>query len=703
MLKLFRQYMNYILAVIVTVLMIAFLIQPTLSIFTPQPGKEPVGTIDGQEITRTVLHQAAVELELLESLAQLLRLPLLVPPGIEEPIQWMLAKQEAQSLGLSSSHYESQQLLVMADRLRGQDGWAAAQIALFHQRNRVTSDMVHALLGQRLTYQKYLGLIRGLDYPSLPQQIIHLQTAMQFYQAGYSTGSDQEMLAMQGTPRLSDPLRRRIVLDQFSTVTVEALAIDSQRYLHRVEAQPSDAQLQQFFEQYKDNLPGMGEPDGFGYRLPDAVKIEYLKIPFNRVLDRFPIESINEADAMDYYDSHHEDFMTSGDLDTDADPSVPNLDMVNPDDRQLKPYESVRQDIKQRLRDRKAKELANRIIKTAQAALLEQARELQSEGGYYTVPKTWRPLDFEMIADDLEKQFGLRPQVRRYDDRWLTLRDLISLPGISRSAIQGRQPQVTFIQYVTSVREIQDPQRKENPLASYRLQIGLPSVPLHNAQDGDGYIFRLIDVQRSHAPASWENVREQLIHDVQRMAAYELLKQDVDTWQARVVNETLSGLAASLGEQVLRPAAFPRRQPRGQGWVFRLDTPVIEGIGRSQPFVDAVFELAQTMLEAGGVDKVPEALRVLAIPVDRDQRLVLVKVKDVSPMSQSEFNSLRPSMDAWVGQALIAETTDNPISVDALSLRMDFDPTDEDDETHDHDAEFESRDEDQTIPGSEAS
>ena len=62
MLKFFRQYNKYILSVGVALLMIAFLIQPTLSMFAPSPGNRTIGTIGDTEITLQDQRQAGTTL-----------------------------------------------------------------------------------------------------------------------------------------------------------------------------------------------------------------------------------------------------------------------------------------------------------------------------------------------------------------------------------------------------------------------------------------------------------------------------------------------------------------------------------------------------------------------------------------------------------------------------------------------------------------
>ncbi len=665
MLKFFRRYMPYILAVIVAVLMVAFLIQPTLSIFMPSPGDEPVGHLDGQELTRVELQRAAFELDALSSLSQSMAMPLLEPPGIDEPLQWLLAMKEARSLGVSASQYEVELLLAHIDRFHAKEGLGRVRVAELAKRYRVAAAVVAQVVRQRLVYQKYLGLVSGLDYPSLIEQMDFYKLATQMAAAGYSEGVMHAVLSMQGLPRLSDPLRRRLILDQRSTAQIRAVVVDCDRYLHRVEGDPTQEQLRALFEQYKDDLPGAGRPDGLGYRYPDRVKIEYLTVPFDRVLAHFPADAIDEADAMDYYDQHPQEFQAAPEPTPDDEPAA------NPDPP-IQPYAQVRDQIKQRLRRQRANELSNREVKAAQSLLLDEARGLESVNGYYVVPPGWKPKSFDEVADELERQHGLRPEVHTIDNRWLTAADLVALPRIGRSVLVGRRP-VPFLQYVGSAKEFASAQRK-NPLMSLRLQAMIPSSVLESPQHRDRHLFRLLEVQPSHTPDSWQQVRDQLTRDARRLAAYERLKQDTSMWADRAHNEGLDGLAGALESSVIRPRPFARRQPRGQGMAFVLDTPLVEGIGRNEVLVESVFELADRVLEAGGVDQTPREQTVTAVALDAAQKLVLVELEAVSPLTQKAFNAMKPSVDGWIGQALKAQDATSPVAMQALTDRMGFEP-----------------------------
>ena len=65
MLKFFRRYQKWMLVVFCGGLMIAFLIQPVMSIFFPDPGKQTIATVyDGESITFNDRKTAVGDLQL---------------------------------------------------------------------------------------------------------------------------------------------------------------------------------------------------------------------------------------------------------------------------------------------------------------------------------------------------------------------------------------------------------------------------------------------------------------------------------------------------------------------------------------------------------------------------------------------------------------------------------------------------------------
>ena len=235
MLKFFRQYNKYILTVGVGLLMIAFLIQPTLSMFAPGPGNRAIGTIDGKEISLQDQRQASTTLQVLHEIS-----PVLVQLAGGDPRQrinalgWLLIMHDAQAMGLSASELQADQLLatlgIEQDRL--------AQLA---RQMGVSTKLIRQALRDWIIVQTYKELAYGLSHKTIHEKLGHLLAAGQYFQFGYYQGMAMELeSAYKGAPRLSAPAIKHFLHDHQSRVQIAAAAIPIDPYL--VKAADPDAQ-----------------------------------------------------------------------------------------------------------------------------------------------------------------------------------------------------------------------------------------------------------------------------------------------------------------------------------------------------------------------------------------------------------------------------------------------------------------------------
>lgn len=667
MFKFFRKYNNYILVIGVVVLMVAFLIQPVLSIFMPDPAQDVIGTLESEELTLGQRRGAANQLDLLASAFPLLRLPESV-----DAMQWMLAMRDAEAMGLSASIAEVDLLVLMINR------WIEAfnamntsnrpvpqlQLERIAKRLRVSVESLRGVLRDRIVYEDYKSLVAGLQHVSLIQQLDHQVQMYELTRQGMTQLAYRLSYKANPMPRISVPRREHFLHDLYSRVRVTAALVDAQAYLHRVE-QPAQQEVEDLFDRYKNDLPGQSEPNGIGYRFADRVKLEYLSVPFNRLRQTVQIE---EADALSYYDRHPHEFKIAlpstqpGDAPPDSTGAI------------TQPYEVVRGQIVDQLKDEQATALGDRIMKSAQAMLLEDARSLDESEGYRVVTPDWQPISLQAVADRLKKQFGVQVDVSPHDQEWLTREGLAQLPGIREAFLVGTRT-YSFVSYATSARELLDPDTP-HPLASLRLQAMLPSSPLISASRGR-YLFRLTAAQRSHPPDSLEEVRPQVVEDARRLAAYELAKQDIEMWHQRARTETLEGLASQADLTLINPPAFAKHEPAfSEGQTGRLQPPNIEAIGRDQSFVDAVFDLSQRTREAGGVQQVPPDQRLVVLPIDRRFSLALARLDETLPMTRkdAEMMSLLQPVDTMISLLFNADLAVDPLSFDAIADRVGYKP-----------------------------
>jgi hypothetical protein len=183
-------------------------------------------------------------------------------------------------------------------------------------------------------------------------------------------------------------------------------------------------------------------------------------------------------------------------------------------------------------------------------------------------------------------------------------------------------------------------------------------------------------VSRSQTP-DFESVRARVETDARRLAAFERLVADKQTWLDRVSQTSLEDVAEKQGTTVRESAPFQRRQPG----IFELQVPDVPGVGRDESFVDRVFEIAAAsptlaLPPAAGADEsVPKPDRPIeAIGVKRQLSLVLVRISQYTPVARTTYDSItsRPEL-ALLVRPYLGDTFDaDPLSFDALKQRLQY-------------------------------
>lgn len=640
-LKFFRTYSKYFLVVFAALLMVTFLMQPLVDLIQPKYEDQVIGEVGGREITVGDRALATNELNLIDMLIPAGRYLALGerPDGNDDALQWILMLHDAREMGLSASETSIDlvlQSLGIDDQVLG----------MLRQQTRVSEAFIRQALRNWILTQTYREVVLGQAHTPIQ---IKLQYARFAAQNPFMGG--MFITVAQGSPRLSAPLVRHYVSDQGSRVGGKYALVGHERYLDQV-APPTDAQLQELFNQYKDSLPGEGEPYGFGYRSADRVKIESLTIPLDAIEATI---AIDETEALDYYDANKSRFTP---MPTDASPApLPS------------PYEQVRGQIIDTLRAQRAGEKAAQIIRAAQSALLDQeaVRRAPDAGGYKALPADFKPLSLHEVADRIEKQFNLRPTVSE-SGGWVSVKDLPNLPQIGRSALASR-PEVDLASYVKSAREMNP--EAGNELTPLRLQVGVPSQPMRSAT---GYhLFRLTAAEPARSPASLDEVREQVTQDARKLAAYRLLEQDRERLLAQAKERGLQAVADEMGLVVIDVPPTPQRMQLSL--VGGLQPSPVPGLGANEAFLKAMFEKAESLPDTTPVSELPEADRVGDVKLDDRLALALFRVDDLQPMSRSDYEqaSQNPAIGVELSQMLLGENqAGNALSLDSLKKRVGY-------------------------------
>jgi len=679
LLKFFRKYNKWILVIGCSILMVAFLL-PNATSFLPQPDSRPVGRLaDGTKFRLRDMQRAEGELGVY---ARLQPVGLLVDSMLDPSnryLHWLLIQAEARSMGLAASQWEVSRALevlgvtsdetlttLAADfkttpagiRQAVADWLVAEQYRDLMTGNAFDTQNVTAVSGQSLVSASSPGIQRviGLENSGWRMVAERFPGYLDFLVMGQS----------HGIQRMSPPLLTALYQDQSASVGGRVLLIPADKFAADA-PQPTEEQIAAQFEAYKDDLPGEGK-HGFGYRLPDRVKLEFIEAPFESALDKVRVA---EHEAVAFYDENKAAFAEEpdGDAPDDAEPRIP-------------PYREVKDQIHRYLKNRKAQSLLDEVTQFMLGRLTDSERTLGEDPDdrrYKRVPEGFAAVDMQKLALEAEEQFGIKLNVVRRADKWTAVEELDELRGISESFVADAARQLPFLAYVATAKAFKP--SDENPAALLRLQSGLVARPMVG-MDGSRYLFRLIDAEASHAREGYAEIRDQVAADVRRFAAYQSLRDDAGAFKGQAATQGLDALAEELGLTVGRISPVQRRV---MGQSREELVPSIPGIGRDAGLIDGMFGRAEELSRQGEIEQLPASSRIVAAPIDGVLKLALVEVGEYNPVTRSEYvDSASRAEERWgVSLALVPLGQTPATSLELIKQRLGYKS---DDDTPEEDA-----------------
>lgn len=659
MFKFFRKYNKIILVVGGCVLMVAFLVPQAVQMFGPNPQKAPIGTAHGQKLTAGDQFSAGSELQLLS------RLPFRDGMITDDGLTWLLIQRDAEELGLYASNREVE----LAMQTVGIDNERLLQLA---KDARTTTATIQEVVRRWLISEQYRQLVMGTayrdprgnsaspaierlqvfrdasnkiierqlqDFGNLPPELLQQIAPQVYQQASFRAG-----LQANGTHRLSAPMLQHYVQDNYPTVEGRVVLV---RPDTDAASAPTEDELAAVFEQYKDALPGQGEPFPFGYRYPDRVKVEYLRIPMRKVLDA------TKVDYVEVLDAYQNNLALFADESGES-PEMPTAEAVAALSEQLKAQ--------------KAQQLAGRIMAQVQGLMAEDIRGHAQDAGYVQLPDDFTAMPWSEVVEAVRQEHGLRPDVMGAPETWVAANELRNLDGIGFSVI-GDGAGVPFENYVATTQKLET---EEDPAPrSLRSQVGVASKPLRD-QEGNLYVFRLLDAQASHVPAGLDVVRDQVTTDTKTLAAYEQLVAEAESWKTMALNEGLDAAAKAANTGVSQTFAFPKVADN-QG-----SPPNVMGVGVSRAFADAAFGLIETIDATANVESLSaeQRLAVTPLPAAEDgPALALFVIDGFQPLTRSGFDRAVSTDDALIRTSLTLnrDLTESPMSLEAIAKRVGFD------------------------------
>ena len=397
-----------------------------------------------------------------------------------------------------------------------------------------------------------------------------------------------------GSGKYSDRRLKHRARRMFHNATVQAVIIEASRPPDL--APFTDAELQEQLETYADVVPGEGDR-GFGYRLPDRAKLEWLVAPVGSV--RAMIEAGDQLNpvALRKHWRRNEDRFSEA----DAGAGVPD---------------EVREDLLNTL----TQQTLETIAKSANDQLRIERRSLDQRAGYLDLPQGWRGLDFRALAESLQSEFGIAlPEYHGRGDAWLTADQLGDLPGVGTATTDK------FGESLVALPELVMAARELSGSSTISIQQGVAGPPLQGT-DGSVFLFRVIDTDANRPPNSIDEVRDALVADLNRLRHYEQIIEASGEIGDVAINDGLLAVAL-LYDSTVEPSSS----------VSLGLTATLPKIGEDREAVGLIIDRAMELPRDVAVRSLPEADRILVIPVEDRLSLLVAKLIAQSPLTDETY------------------------------------------------------------------
>lgn len=633
MLKWLRKYNTFILVVGGCLLMVAFLLQSTLTELS-QRGMigGTIMRVDGQKYGPEQYGKLAAEYHAIGRLLGRQEMLPLIGAG-ENDVHWILLSREAEKAGLVGGVQDGREYI----------GELAADLA----------EMMATAAARR----------RGQFFPN-PQDveatrvtIVDSMTTSLPRVAGESRMTEDQVLL--GLAKLRGVLRmqnayasslrfsdRRLVstVRKFDdAVEADYVLVPADREVNSV-PEPDAAAITAHYEKFKATKKGEGD-FGIGYTLPERVKLEWL------TLDRRLIEGTVAVDPIEVEKRLLKRFPSGT------------------------PPEGVKiEDERARISDTVRNELADRVMSTATQAIRGEigkaVRTLDADQQYHKLSTDWsskmlrleslRAMVVERVAEAYRISLPL-PTVVVRDQAWVERTDLERSEGIGRAFLRRGSALEKASDVVFGVREIAG----DN---DYVVQVGVAnSEPLED-NGGNRYFFTVLDARKTSPPDTMDEVKPQIIKDLKRLAAYEKLKAQQSA-MVNLVNAQGFEVLTKAPEGATGDAASTLRVQ--QATVSRKRVMAMDRVLDTPEFRDAVAAIADPLDPTIDVTTVDAPKRTGSIAIDKALGVAVYRIKKLAPVTAERYRQQHGNLlQSMIREELNPTNENSPFALKAMEKRF---------------------------------
>jgi hypothetical protein len=636
MMKWFRKHNKQLLAVFASALLVVWLGgQAFERMFQRNPLAETVGTAYGKKLTGGDYAAVKRRLDLLQSMGIAWQVPWRNPWVMsqlnlpkdrqlpQDPImmagarpltgnrgltQWWLLEQEAHRMGVTISQNE-------VDRFLKQYGITADQLTMIRDNAKVSTDDLIATIAEylRVSYAAVLASA-GVQVTDPEVKDIFVQT------------NDQVSLRYALVPREAFEAGK----DPAATT------------------QPvSDAELQDLFNQYKDNLVGAGKY-GFGYKVPDRVSVQYVGANVDDIVRTLP--PVSEERAHKYFEAHKDKFQP------------PKPQTTQPTTQPVVKFEEVKDRVIEQIRQDDASTLLKSVMEEIRASAFSEFSGSKADLDAGKIPDS-----LKSVLENRRNEFANSrklPLVYRQTGL-ISQEEAGKEPGINTASAAGSQGQpVPFADCAFSLEKTAPkPDQPQAEEAASKIKLYQP-VPVRDEAGGrlrGMYIFRVVSQEAAHAPAAMVEVKDKVEHDAKIVQALKKADQAAQNLLAAAQKDGLKvAFAAEFPALATRPVttrpttrpATPEVELFEQDSITRaraipsffvhyndtMSFPThllgIQDVERSAPSAKRVLDAAFDLL---AISASQPANRVSLVELPSQKAYVVVEVSNHKPANETDF------------------------------------------------------------------
>ena len=334
------------------------------------------------------------------------------------------------------------------------------------------------------------------------------------------------------------------------TINAELVKFDTALFA-KAQPEPTDQEITGHFEKCKTFAPGQitaDNPYGFGYKLPDRVEIEYLAVKLGDVAGIVTVPSQEEIE--EYYQKHLKQFTSS----VLSDPNDPNSPMTE----KVKSYAEAAGIISTALTKDRINTTADKILQDAKSVIeagLEKTdipvKDLTSQQLKGLVG------DYKTAGDELSTKYGIKIYTGRTGI--LSANDIRSDQYLSRMYMTGYgNNTVGLTQILFSVSELGITELGPFDVAKPRMYENIGPIKDSSSQTSSQImmIARVVNAEKAAAPADINytcsknaltaidgkpdagySVRNKVVEDFKKLAAIETTKKNANDFMALAVKD----------------------------------------------------------------------------------------------------------------------------------------------------------------------